>query len=208
MVLYSYIVKRDFGFAPNPFPPYCTLATCKPGIRKSASVNDWILGIGSAAKGSVMRNRLIYAMQVQEKLLFDQYWNDLRFSYKKPVMNGSKRQKYGDNIYHTDDKTKVFIQENSHHSLVDGTVNKYNYDRDLSGKYVLISQNYWYFGKDAIQIPQQYFEFIKKGVGYKIIKDKHLISQVICWLDSLTEKGYISEPYKFAGAFERYDGKS
>ena len=34
MKLYSYIVARDFGFAPNPFYGFCTLATCKPKIAK------------------------------------------------------------------------------------------------------------------------------------------------------------------------------
>src|SRR5712671_5339411 len=34
MRLYSYVVARDFGFAPNPFFGVCTLATCKPDIRK------------------------------------------------------------------------------------------------------------------------------------------------------------------------------
>lgn len=27
---YSYVVARDFGFAPNPFNGFLTLATCKP----------------------------------------------------------------------------------------------------------------------------------------------------------------------------------
>ncbi|WP_225761747.1 hypothetical protein [Acinetobacter sp. Marseille-P8610] len=34
MKIFSYVVSRDFGFAPNPFFNFCTLATCKPKIRK------------------------------------------------------------------------------------------------------------------------------------------------------------------------------
>ena len=45
MKIYSYIVKRDYGFAPNPFYGYCTLATCKPVIRKHAEIGDIIQGI-------------------------------------------------------------------------------------------------------------------------------------------------------------------
>ena len=33
---------RDYGFAPNPYFGYCTLATCKPVIRRCAGVGDWI----------------------------------------------------------------------------------------------------------------------------------------------------------------------
>lgn len=38
--LYAYAITRDLGFAPNPFHGFCTLATCKPGIRKTAKVGD------------------------------------------------------------------------------------------------------------------------------------------------------------------------
>src|SRR5262245_31415483 len=42
--LYSYVVARDYGFAPNPFYGFCTLATCKPDIRRTADIGDWIVG--------------------------------------------------------------------------------------------------------------------------------------------------------------------
>ena len=51
MKLYSYIVARDFGFAPNPFYGFCTLATCKPKIREHASVGDWVVGTGARSSG-------------------------------------------------------------------------------------------------------------------------------------------------------------
>jgi hypothetical protein len=138
MVIYSYVITRDYGFAPNPFFGYCTLATCKPDIRKGAQIGDWVVGTGSAAKNSKFKNRLIYAMLVKEKLPYNDYWNDSRFFYKRPVMNGSKKQLYGDNIYHKDSNTGEFIQENSHHSFEDGSINMNNYKRDLSGKFVKI----------------------------------------------------------------------
>ncbi len=45
-IIHSYIVRYDSGFAPNPFYGFCTLATCKPDIRKHAQVGDWIVGTG------------------------------------------------------------------------------------------------------------------------------------------------------------------
>jgi hypothetical protein len=33
-MLYSYVVRWDHGFAPNPFYETCTVATCKPYIAK------------------------------------------------------------------------------------------------------------------------------------------------------------------------------
>lgn len=80
MRVYSYVVARDFGFAPNPFHSWCTLATCKPEIRKTEQVGDWIIGTGSATKSRA--GRAVYAMRVAEILTFEQYWKDPRFLRK------------------------------------------------------------------------------------------------------------------------------
>nr|WP_207209482.1 hypothetical protein [Frigidibacter mobilis] len=91
--LYSYVVQHDHGFAPNPFMGVCTLANCKPQIRKAANVGDLVIGTGSAdihADG-----HLVYWMRVAEIITFDEYWEAPRFSRKKPVMNGSLMQRYG-----------------------------------------------------------------------------------------------------------------
>lgn len=74
MRLYSYVIPRDYGFAPNPSFGYCTLATCKPRIRKTACVGDWIAAFGSAS--TPLRNHLVVLMKVAEILTFDEYWED------------------------------------------------------------------------------------------------------------------------------------
>ncbi|MBC6697349.1 Nmad2 family putative nucleotide modification protein [Hymenobacter puniceus] len=47
MALYSYVLRFDTGDAPNPYGGVCTLAVCKPAIRRTAQIGDWILGTGS-----------------------------------------------------------------------------------------------------------------------------------------------------------------
>jgi hypothetical protein len=96
--LYSYVVARDYGFAPNPFYGFCTLATCKPNIRKTAQVGDWVIGTGSKSKAR--DGQLVYAMRVSETMTFDEYWADPRFASKRPSLVGSLKQAFGDNIYH------------------------------------------------------------------------------------------------------------
>ena len=64
MNVYSYILASDTGFAPNPFWGYCTLACCKPIIRRNASVGDWIVGL----MPKHLDHRIAYAMKVSEKL--------------------------------------------------------------------------------------------------------------------------------------------
>lgn len=207
MNLYSYIITRDFGFAPNPFYKYGTLATCKPVIRRTAKVGDIIVGIGSGAQNSIFKNKIIFVMKVQEKLTYDQYWNDARFQCKKPNMYGSKKQMYGDNIYHTDFKSNTIIQENSHHSFENGEINWDNYNRDIPGKYVLVSNEFWYWGGKPIDIPQKFFDISQVKRQYILIKNEDFVTEFYKWLKTLGDYGYIHKPYKFSQPFNRYNGK-
>ena len=47
MKIYIYTVPVDDGAAPNPYGGVCTLAICKPNLRKIAKVDDWIIGLNS-----------------------------------------------------------------------------------------------------------------------------------------------------------------
>ncbi len=207
MGYYSYIVRRDYGFAPNPFGKYCTLATCKQDIRKRAEINDWIFGTGSAEYGK--SNHLIFILKVTEKMTFQEYWEDARFYYKKPIMNGSQISMYGDNIYHLEEGDDSWLQENSHHSYEGGAINEHNLNRDLSGKYVLISDTFVYLGRRSILLPEKYREnIVKIGPGYKsnCIESKlaeELINEVVDGFGY----GLKSLPNQIIGEFTRYNGK-
>ena len=206
--LYSYIVTRDYGFAPNPFWNVCTLATCKPKIRLNAKVNDWVVGIGSARKDSPYKNKIIYAMRINEKITFDQYWIDPRFQNKKPIMNSGKRYQYGDNIYYTKKSTKKIVQVDSHHSLPNGIVNNRNLKRDIPGKYVLISYEYWYFGEKAIAFPNKFMLLSKLTRGHKNITDKKIINDFEKWI-RISKYGnkMVGLPILFRKNFTRYAGE-
>jgi Nucleotide modification associated domain 2 len=95
MTLYSYVVTHDTGFSPNPFFGYCTLACCKPEIRRNAQVGDWIVGLTPRAQG----NKVVYFMRVDEIVDFPSYWTHSRFLQKRPRYDGSVQAKCGDNIY-------------------------------------------------------------------------------------------------------------
>lgn len=151
MTLYSYTVARDFGFAPNPFGGVCTLACCKPVIRKGAAVGDWVIGVGGTKNELV--GRVIYAMVVEEAMTFREYWDDPRFQFKKPVLEGSHKGFFGDNIYQWDEGKEDYVQSNSHHSNPDGSTSNHNLKKDTKADRVLISSNYVYFGQDAVKPP-------------------------------------------------------
>lgn len=201
MKLYSYIIARDFGFAPNPFFGFCTLATCKPRIRANASVGDWIIGTGAKTRYA-FNGRLIYAMQVGEILDFNTYWNDPRFFRKRPNLNGSLKVIYGDNIYRREGER--WIQADSHHSFEKGRQNKANITWDTSVDRLLIATKFVYWGKSAPIIPEQFRPFRKtdediclKSQGHRVFK-KEFAEAFEAWLEEQGKWGVQGEPLEFA----------
>jgi hypothetical protein len=161
MKLYSYVVTHDTGFAPNTFWGYCTLANCKPRIRRTASVGDWIVGLSPKADG----NRIIYAIQVEEILSFDQYHRNSRFAAKLPdYTNGRVIYKCGDNIYKPLPNGD-FQQLQSMHS--NGTKEDLEEKaHDLAGKHALVSKTFFYFGSRPLTLPES-LDALKVGRAHK-----------------------------------------
>jgi len=158
--VYMYVVVRDFGFAPNPFHGVCSLATCKPTIRSTAQIGDWIIGMGGSRLKAT--GRCIFAMQVTGSLSFDEYWSEPTYLDKRPVRNGSKKMMVGDNIYHRDPNHGSWLQADSHHSYADGSVNVYNLERDTKTNRILVSRHFFYFGATAAAVPSA----ILNEIGY------------------------------------------
>jgi hypothetical protein len=153
MRIFMYVLKHDGGFAPNPFHGWCTLACCKPAIRRRARPGDWVLGITPKGLG----NRLAFAMQVEEALTFEDYWRDRRFRRKRPRWEPGRTliEKCGDNCYEPK-ADGTFRQMRSMHwdrenDREDGRAKA----RDLRGKYVLVSRRFSYFGEQAPSFPAQ-----------------------------------------------------
>lgn len=204
--VYAYVVARDFGFAPNPFHGVCTLATCKPMIRRKAKIGDWIIGMGGAKLNAV--GRCIYLMQVTETLTFDAYWDHPEYRCKRPVRNGSRVTIMGDNIYHRPAGTIAWVQEDSHHSQIDGSPEPSNIKNDTQADRVLISRNFFYFGDAAPSIPQGILDQLQysNGRGHR----KFTQAEAMPLLDWIQEhyKGQqntvISDPYQFMKSSSRY----
>lgn len=200
--LYSYVVVRDFGFAPNPFSGTCTLATCKPKIRGNASVGDWVIGVGAVSTGR--QGDLIYAMRVAEAMSFDAYWNDPRFVIKRPVLNGSLKRAYGDNIYHKE--VGVWVQADSHHSFPCGRTNLDNLRRDVSADRVLISDTFYYFGDHRVSVPasarrQGRHDLCRPGRGHIVNIPESLKDSFLDWLTTSYAVGIHGQPAQWKGAF-------
>lgn len=202
MKLHSYVVRYDSGFAPNPFYGYCTLATCKPQIRKSAAIGDWVVGCGSNEKSVRRGGHLVYAMRVTEALDFRSYNADPRFAQKIPYRRGSRKQSCGDNIYYPNITNTEWLQRDSFHSNKDGSCHSSHVNRDTGVNRILISEDYVYFGGYGPAIPENLRDFhgldvCKSGIGVSAFRDPELLAQFIYWIRSLQVSGYQSAPFEW-----------
>ncbi|MEG4065437.1 Nmad2 family putative nucleotide modification protein [Microcoleus sp. SVA1_A1] len=205
--IYMYVVDRDFGFAPNPFHGYCTLATCKPKIRNNAEVEDWVIGMGGSRLNAT--GRCIFAMRVTEKITFNEYWTNPIFLDKKPIRNGSQKMMVGDNIYYHDSSSNEWSQADSHHSKVDGSVNLDNLKKDISSNKVLVSQHFLYFGREAPVVPHDLLNTIgyENRRNHRVFNDKTTIgiNSLIEWLHNQGSLNQvIGDPFDFSDSEKRY----
>jgi hypothetical protein len=195
MKLHSYVVARDFGFAPNPFLSVCTLATCKPSIRAHAQIGDWVVGTGTAERKR--SGRLVYAMRVSEALTFNEYWDDPRFQEKKANLRGSKKQAFGDNIYFRL-PGKPWQQSDSHHSFPNGSPNPANIKNDTQANRVLIGEEYVYWGGAGPKIPVKFRNFggvdICARRGHKNNFSIEMVKEFVAWIHGSGVKGFQSPP--------------
>lgn len=207
--LYIYVVARDFGFAPNPFHGICTLATCKPVIRRNAKLDDWVVGMG----GSRLKRtgKCIFAMKVTSHVDFNTYFCAPEFQCKKPVRNGSNKMLVGDNIYSSDGGEGEWLQLDSHHSLPDGSVNIANLTTDTGADRVLLSDHFYYFGSEAVDVPAE----VLATLGYRNGRSHRRFNLVeaACMVDWLEESfqakrnQILGDPCDFGQCDLRYTGR-
>lgn len=165
--LFSYVVDHDTGDAPNPYFGYCTLCACKyrdsPGKPKNvveqAQIGHWIVGTGGAdLRKSAGNGKIVYAMKVTDKMTLHEYFTSAEFACKKFRPTGNHR--YGDNI---EPRTEF----------------------DKHERFVLISEQFYYFGRNAISIPKKRFPHLeKKGRWFRSDFDEAYIAGFAKWIEA------------------------
>lgn len=196
MTVWCYTVAQDHGFAPNPFHGVCTLATCKPRIRKQAEIGDLVLGMGASGYG--YRGRAIFVMRVTETTDYDAYWRDPRFSLKRPVVSGSFMQRFGDNIYHRPCVDGPWIQADSRHSKVGGVVNKefLRNDTGITDR-VLISDDFIYWGERAPSLSGRLGIFGTVVRGHRRNFPSANVAALTRWVGQRNERGWVGNPFEW-----------
>jgi hypothetical protein len=177
--LYSYVVKHDYGAAPNPFWNVCSLVICKPRIRRSARQGDWIVGTGSASSplGDIS-DHLIYAMKVTRKMPMRDYDTYCREHLPGKIpewRSRDPRRRVGDAIYDYSVDPP---------NLRQGVHTEGNRERDLGGRYALLSEHFFYFGAQPVPLPPQLLGLIV-GRGHQSDANEPYLAPFLTWLDGL-----------------------
>lgn len=171
--LCSHVIKYDTGLAPNPFWDYCTLAVCTPNhMNIKLKSGDWLVGFSPVSKGS----RMIYAMEVDEILDFDIYFRDLRFRKKRPNIKGDWKERCGDNMYYKDPDGKWKQTKTIYHRK------KEEVEKDLKHPMAYIAKHFYFFGENALNIPDILKDLVWKRQGVKCNHDTELINKFTTWL--------------------------
>lgn len=153
--IYRYVVAYDGGTAPRPFDGVCSLAICKPRIRATAEVGDWIIGFRSRRPGEVL-----YAMRVTERLTLGQYWQDARFHNRRP---GNVHRP--DNIYRPGTGGMLEQVPNDVHAPEHAA-------KDCRGKNVLLSDRFWYFGGNSVPLPNDLLHLVHTTQGHAVHRNR------------------------------------
>lgn len=180
-MLYTYVVRYDDGKAPNPYWGVCTLAICKPGIRRRARVGDWIVGTGSrhSPLGDVGTS-VVYAMQVTDTMTMNEYdgYTKAYLPAKAPLASSSDPRRWvGDSIFDFG-KPGVPIRPGSPHGEKDRA-------RDLGGEYVLLSDRFIYFGDQPRRLPDDLLPIVKGGQGHRSQANEPYLGRFVEWLIAL-----------------------
>ena len=186
MKLSAYVIATDKGFAPNPFGRQCTLACCKPQIRRNAEVDDIVMA--TAGHDFERAGSLVYAMKISEVLTFNEYWKDSRFASRKPS-NTTAISRCGDNIWHHEGGRWLLAPHAQHER------NEEHYD--TSGENVLIATEFFYFGREAVELPKEFAVLRCNGRGHTNEDDEKLVQRFWKWLNDTYPRGRIGDPTEF-----------
>lgn len=170
MNIYAYKVPVDDGAAPNPYGGVCTLAICKPNLRKIAQKDDWIIGLNSG-------NKLIYTMKGTQVLSMKDYDNFTKekLNIKIPdIQNRDIEKQMGDSVY--DFSSEDITLRKSVHSRCTKKM-------DLAGKNVLLSYCFYYFGSEVKTLPVEFNDVVNSDIDF-VQLNKELEKSFFKWLDN------------------------
>jgi hypothetical protein len=146
--------------------------------RSTVAPGDWIAGTGSkharvgTGQTKDMSGRLVYAMKVTDTMsmsAYDRYAQE-QLTIKIPDWSSADAQKrLGDAIYEFSGGTA---------RQRPGVHGAGNVDTDLAGRNALLSTHFFYFGANAIALPDHLLDIAQNRQGHRVHKNKPLCANV------------------------------
>lgn len=179
MKLYSYCLRYDDGAAPNPYWGTCTLAICKPAIRRTANDGDWVVGLGSknSPLGDISK-RVVYAMRVTRILRMHEYDRHCRGALPGKIPDWRHpdfRRRVGDCIYDFSTDRVPAVRQSVHTDA--------NRETDLGGVNVLLSNHFYYFGSNPVELPDDLLPIVHQTQGHKSHANEEFAHPFVQWID-------------------------
>lgn len=179
--LFTYTIPVDDGAAPNPFYGMCSLAICKPGIRRVAKVGDWVVGLGAkhTFSGKDLSGHVVYAMCVEQVVSLKEYDFLAPMHWPHRIPNAESlalHERLGDCIYDFSKSKPVQRQ---------GVHNAGNIETDLGGENVLISKDFYYFGTCAIKLPESLLKICHQTQGHRSTSNNPYFEEFVTWVRSI-----------------------
>ena len=145
-------------------------------------VMNWLVGFSGSDEG----NRLIYAMEVAERIDMDSYFHDPRFAGKKPNLRGSWQERCGDNFYSKNPDGTWRQHETMFHEGARYLA------KDTRCPHVFAAQRFWYFGSAKITVPDKFHVLVGKR-GIRVNHDPS-VQAFLAWLTSTQPSGIHALP--------------
>lgn len=199
--IYSYVLRYDDGAAPNPFWDICTLTICKPAIRRTAQIGDWVVGLGSRraksndGKFHNFSGRIVYAMKITKIMSLEEYdsFCKTHLLNKIPDWNNTKdwRLRMGDCIYDFSNKTNRLRKSVHYNDLKD---KKDEDNKDIKGLNALLSDHFYYFGEEPILLPLELNRIAFQNQGHRKFEDVNLFKKLEDWLSQFEKNKVYADP--------------
>ncbi len=170
---YRYILRHDDGWAPCTDNNLLSLATCKPAIRRTANVGDYVAGYQPKARGEGL---LCWLGRVEKVISHADY--SKTYPNRKDanyIFEGSGNWRRRDPDYHPED-----------HQL----------RTDVKAPVLIFDPNEtWYFGREPNFPPASLDSLRAIGQGHRV---RHRlpfdIEEMVAWLRSKWSPGIINPP--------------
>lgn len=156
--IFIYKMTADNGGAPCVDNEVISLCICQTRMRPVVTSGDWIIGIGGKSASKLLKNRLIYIMQVKECVKGSEYY-----------MPGSKYENRSDCIYEWDGneneyKLKACAKYHSKGNLAELKKGDLGEKPEYKKAICLVGDKFAYFGDGKYRNPG--FESIKEIENY------------------------------------------